>query len=96
VTQPITIETGIIAIQKMVSQPFRRRLNLGSSWTAAHSVLSICMKRLLPGEPALTRVAVAYLVTFSGLFVVVLTSPRPGPEVSYLICKAWVFTTSRR
>jgi hypothetical protein len=54
------------------------------------------MKRLLPGEPALTRVAVAYLVTFSGLFVVVLTSPRPGPEVSYLICKAWVFTTSRR
>jgi hypothetical protein len=85
----------MIAIQKMVSQPFRRRLNFGSSWTPAHSVLSICMKRLLPRRTG-TRVAVAYLVTFSGLFVVVLTSPRPRPEVSYVICKAWVFSTSRR
>jgi hypothetical protein len=32
---PLNIETGIIASQKTVSQPFTLRMNTGSPWTDA-------------------------------------------------------------
>ena len=35
-THPVAIDTGIIAIQKMVSQPLMERMKLGSPCTDAH------------------------------------------------------------
>jgi hypothetical protein len=46
-SQPITIETGIITIQKIVNQPFRRRMKAGFSWTWAHGDFVPGMRTLI-------------------------------------------------
>src|SRR4051812_22028237 len=45
---PNTIETGIIAIQKIVIQPLTRRMNTGSPWTEAQSDLIVAIRGSYP------------------------------------------------
>jgi hypothetical protein len=40
---PVMTETGIMAIQNSVNQPFVRRMNTGSPLTDAHNVFMTCM-----------------------------------------------------
>src|SRR3954454_11844662 len=46
--RPKMIETGIIPIQKIVSQPLTRRMNTGSPWTEAHSDLIVAIRGSYP------------------------------------------------
>ena len=39
------IDTGIITIQKIVSQPFNLRMNTGSPWIEAQSDFTTLMER---------------------------------------------------
>jgi hypothetical protein len=48
-TQPVISETGIIAIQKIVNQPFTRRMKTGSPWTEAQMLLAT---PIVPRSPA--------------------------------------------